>query len=85
MKQVWDKLKIYWRQLLALLLFVSIISFLLAKPITPDIIEVNEGYPLLNNIYSEIDFETLDYENQRRRESLLPKRLRAVSGRMSRK
>lgn len=62
MKQVWDKLKIYWRQLLALLLFVSIISFLLAKPITPDIIEVNEGYPLLNNIYSEIDFETLDYE-----------------------
>lgn len=62
MKQFWDKIKTYWQQLLALLFLVLFASFLLARPVTPDTFEVTEGYPLLNNIYSEINFETLDYE-----------------------
>ena len=62
MKQLWDKIRIYWQHALALLLFVVFTALLLASPATPDTFEVSEGYPLLNNIYSEIDFETLDYE-----------------------
>ena len=62
MKQLWVKIKEYWQQLLAMLLLVAVATFLLAKPVKPDSFEVLEGYPLLNNIYSEIDFETLDYE-----------------------
>lgn len=62
MKQLWDKIRIYWQQALALLLFVVFTALLLASPATPDTFEVTEGYPLLNNIYSEINFETLDYE-----------------------
>ncbi len=62
MKQIWNKFKACWQQLFALFLLVVVVAFLMARPVTPDSFEVVEGYPLLNNIYSDIDFETLDYE-----------------------
>ena len=62
MKQIWDKLRKYSSILLALLVLCIGTALILADPVAPDVFEVMEGYPLPHDIYSEIDFETLDYE-----------------------
>ena len=62
MRPIWEKIKMHWLALLALLVLIIGTALLLASPVTPDAFEVVEGYPLPRNIYSEIDFETLDYE-----------------------
>lgn len=62
MKQFWDKLKKYWSIFLALFVLILGTALLLADPVAPDTFEVLEGHPLPHDIYSEIDFETVDYK-----------------------
>lgn len=62
MKQFWEMCKKHWPAFLALMLLILVAAFLVANPVMPDRFEVIEGYPLPKNIYSEVDFETLDYE-----------------------
>lgn len=60
MKALFSYMKRYGSLVLLILLLTVCISLLIMNPVAPEEVEVIEGMPLSANIYSEINFRTLD-------------------------